>query len=413
MAKKKKEVHFLRSVCYFSVLSALFFVPFSKAAIEISLGAGLTSGLILILFARPANFWYSAARTPLLVTYLLYIFLVEISAIHSFYPSWSEQGLLRVIKYFLLYLLVVNSISDKEDLRQVFRVIWISTFLSCLNGLYQVKTGWDFFHQHPILIVGGIERVTGSFNHPNNLAAYLVTVIIMALFIQETRVWEAIKAIFICFYIFVLFQTSSRMPVILLGFVLLISFFVTKNKLTEHLSLFYFIGLLSVCILYFVIHPPYFFHFFQIMFGDLRTVYWQNSIDLIKHHYIFGWGINTGMQALGNHAGMQRYGATRFVYPHNFVLQAAIEIGLTGLAAFLILLGQFFWKAVSFLRHFRDEAMKKTIFGCVMALVFILLHSLVDNNLQSLQLQTFFWILIGLVMSISYRYQSGADKARQ
>ena len=37
-----------------------------------------------------------------------------------------------------------------------------------------------------------------------------------------------------------------------------------------------------------------------------------------------------------------------------------------------------------------------------MGVVFFLLHSMVDNDMQSLQLATLFWVLVGVVMGIAH-----------
>jgi O-antigen ligase len=99
--------------------------------------------------------------------------------------------------------------------------------------------------------------------------------------------------------------------------------------------------------------------------------------------------------------GQQRVARTygNAFYAHNFVLQMWSDVGLIGLLCFLWVLYIFFRTAAKTLEAWGANA-NRTVIGYLVAIIIFLSHALVDNNLQSLQLTTLFWILTGAVMGV-------------
>ena len=384
---------FFEQLTYFSILLILSAIPFSKGCIEFSLIFGLVAWAAFRISTKN----YHILNLPLTLPLLFYVMFVFISMINTPVLELSLRGLFRVLKYVALYLMVVDIIQTGERYQWVQRVILISTALACANGIYQMWTGFDFRHQYKILFMDGVARVTGSFNHPNNFAAYLTTVLLIFLYARDTKGWEIFKLIVATLCIFTLFQTYSRLPVILSLLVLIGVGFSSRQYKTYSF----------VCVLSFIIvgfaycfyDLSYFSRMAHIIFGDARIRYWGFAVQLIKKHFLFGHGINTYMNAIDQPYIPQHWHG---IYPHNFILQMWVELGLFGVFYFILFLVKFFIEVRNYLMKNQSslDDVNRMIFGSIIAISFFLLHALVDNNLQSLQLTTLFWVLVGSVMGM-------------
>ncbi len=397
MAGDKENGFSFERLVFLSIIAILCFIPFSKGGIETSLIVGFFSYFISRFIKKEKPF--NLNNVPLAFPLLLFLLLVEVSSFRSFDHLTTARGVLRTVKYLTLYLFVTETIVSQKKFQWVIRIILIASFLGCLNGIYQIITGWDFRHVNKIMDLNGIIRVTGSFNHPNNFACYLTTVILLSIYVNDNFVWTRLRYLFWPFYFFVLFQTNSRMPIILMSLTLFIAgcFF----KQVRRISFIHLIIILSIFIIYLFYDSNYFYRLVNIIFGDLRTFYWYVSLKVALTRPFFGSGINTFMNVLGQTPEMIPFGDARFIYAHNFFLQLLVETGIFGLASFLFVLWRFFIRAKNYLLCNKQTSFQKSILGVLVGICFFLLHSLVDNNLQSLQLTTFFWVLVGSVMGIT------------
>lgn len=382
------------TISFLAILAVVFFLPFSKGGIETSIAIGLISFFIFKYQKREFGF----SKIPLALPFLFYIVAVELSMLQSTEFRTTAKGLLRVLKYAGLYWLVVETICDEIRFKWVIRVMTLTAFLSCLNGCYQLTSGWDFRHQYSIVNDYGVLRIRGSFNHPNNFAAYLTASFLVFLFsLKDTKFWQILKWVTAAFALLILFETKSRTPIIFLFFVLSFARIFCKDY-RRYVTLL-LLALSVVCGLYFFLNPEYSERFSKIIFGDGRMRYWRYSVDIALAKPWLGYGVKSFSDTFGKYSLSSIYGDSRFVYAHNFILQMWVEIGLVGVSAFLYLLGIFFQKAFISLKK-SSLFVKKSIFGLILATIFFLMHSMVDNNLQSLQLNSLLWLYVGLVMSV-------------
>lgn len=370
-------------------------IPFTKGGIEVCVVVGIVSWILRRILDKD----FDLRSNPLYVPLCFYFAAVLLSFLNSTIPAVSAKGLLRVCKYGFLYFLVTDTIRSEFRVRWLLRLILLAALLSCANGFYQMQSGWDFRHQYPYLIVDGIKRIAGSFNHPNNFAAFLCVVILILVYLKDSWSWNLLRLIaFPCLF-YMLFQTKSRLPLVLSVLTLFSASLIDKS-FRKRSTIFLILAISGVTV-YCYFTPSYLQHLASMIFGDARTQYWNVCITLIKEHFLFGSGINTFMNVFGNSHGMNHYGENRFLYAHNFILQMWVEIGFFGLSAFILMLVQFFRNSAKYLAQTNEIQTRHFVFGIISSLVFFLLHSSVDNNLQSLQLTTLFWVLIGSVMGIT------------
>lgn len=94
-------------------------------------------------------------------------------------------------------------------------------------------------------------------------------------------------------------------------------------------------------------------------------------------------------------------------HAHNDYLQFAIEYGLPSTLLLAVIVLWSLWQTVYTMRHRRNNLMKGTAFGCMMAIIGMLIHISVDFNLQAPANAVYFVIIITLAWQSRYllRYQ--------
>lgn len=411
-------------------------------------------------------FFFSSFKPPanhLNIPVVLFLFFNLISVILSRYPWLSIEGFFgKALQSAFLYFNFIEAINSKKRLRKFLIVFLISATLISINGLYQYFAGKDFIHGH--LVYDG--RISSSFRAHNDFAAYLIVIIPIFLSLSVLSTINGVKRSFghekeqvfsfflsrrgkamIC-VVFILSLaclglTFSRGAWIALAFALLIlsarkkryiianvlvlilffNFFYPQLKETRQVRLMIDTVLTDDALdqrendLYpksaTVVEPErdgkklnileaYVEKFKSIRFlgGSGRTEYWREAIHMIRDYPIFGVGLNTYSVA------GKGYKITWGGYPHNCYLQMAVETGILGLLSFLWLLGVIFNKSFRNLGSVKDPFLTLLLLGSLIGLGGFLVHSFFDTNFYSVQLGSFMWLVMGLIVAVQKIDQS-------
>ena len=114
----------------------------------------------------------------------------------------------------------------------------------------------------------------------------------------------------------------------------------------------------------------------------------------IQEHPVAGMGL-MGYREFYEDYKMARHTET-LLYPHNFLLNFWVEIGLLGFVSFVWILVYFFQRAIQALRSSDKE--QKVYVICISAgMVALLVHGLVDVPYFKNDLAVLFWALFGLM----------------
>jgi putative inorganic carbon (HCO3(-)) transporter len=124
-----------------------------------------------------------------------------------------------------------------------------------------------------------------------------------------------------------------------------------------------------------------------------RVQIWSDTLHMLRDHPIFGSGLRAYSTV------MQNYVTTRNhipeLYPHNIFLAMWSELGLLGLAAFVVVLGTLLWRGWSSFSE--AEGFARALFwGTSAAFVAIGVHGLVDTPYFNNDLAVEFWIVAAL-----------------
>lgn len=133
---------------------------------------------------------------------------------------------------------------------------------------------------------------------------------------------------------------------------------------------------------------------FEVIAGKSmgRYNFWKEALLIIKDYPLFGAALNTYSEVA------PRYRINWGGYPHNCYLHMAAETGLAGLASFLWLLFVFLWRSWSRILKVQDRFLLSLAMGGLTGLSGFLVQSFFDTNLYSVQLNTLFWFVMGMVI---------------
>lgn len=253
-------------------------------------------------------------------------------------------------------------------------------------------------------------RAYGTFPHPNVLAAFLLLGLFSFyyLFLKSGDRSKSYKKIFLAIGIFIILSglilTFSRTAWVIalllsLSGMIYLAFLKERHLAVKELFLIF---VFSIFILT-AVFRPYIFERAKIVSGDsalsYRVVYNQLGIKLIKDT---PWGIGIGNQVFYSAKnGFYEFFGLNKVWEwqpiHNLYLLIASEIGVLGLAAFIIFILKLIFGIV------RKELKDPLVLVVNYQLLFsLLLFGLFDHFLWTLQPgRLMFWLTAGLVMGFN------------
>ena len=357
---------------------------------------------------------------------------IHLLSLKGFIFKWLEQ--------FILLFAAVEVLSDKKKISSFVLSLLAGLSLMAVNSFWQLFKGIDFLRSN--LLTEG--RVTSSFGHPNDYAAYLVVavgvlfgvliscfsasswairsesktktqlingrILISMLMISSLVVlgltfsrgaWVGVavafgfvtlnrkRLIFFCVPALILFYIVFSPKMLAVRDVSLFEDYVSTVKTevsVEHETKESMLNQLGSDIRDF----PNNLYLKVTKFGGMgRSGFWKQAFDIIKDYPVLGAGVNTYAKVV------TRYQFTYGWYPHNCYLHMAAEIGLLGLGSFLLMLLVLFIKVIKVVNVTQDPFIKNILLGSSAGLFGFLVHSFVDTNFYSVQLGALLWVING------------------
>ena len=342
-------------------------------------------------------------KHPLAPFLLLWFIVALCSMVNSVDVLTSLKGLQKLLKYFGLYALVLDTTQSPVALQRVLRGAFIGMALILVDGYWQASFGRDLFYGNPpAYAFGTVRRITATFGHPADLAIYLVSLmpVVLALGLVAVR-WVRVQwmvCVVCAIAMMLLAQTRG-------GFL---------GRMCALLFLSYWMrrwlpATLAVAAVVFqaMIVPPEVKAWAATM-PDLlhrltepeRLMYWQVAINMIRAHPFIGIGVNTFAKAYSIYRVTGDHFAQVGPYAHNQYLQMAAELGLIGLAIFLAFLGRLFLLIMPQLKA--QDVSKHGVLskGLAAGLIGYLVFGLLESSLFYGRGSLMFWLLVGLLTSV-------------
>ncbi len=421
-------------VMFYAMCGLAWFIPISIALVEWMFAIGLIAWLVkrgtifkAFVEAESADGWGEQAKLLLLSfkpkrnvinrPVLIFLAVVVLSALFGLHPVKSLSAVLtKVLQWIMTYVIVLESVGTRKQVRVIGLVLLASVALITVNGLVQYTSGTGFVRQRTV--VDG-RRVMSTFRHPNDLAGWLtimLPVVFSLSFVQFFRAREG-RDIFL--------EGSDQSGVlgspafIGLAFILLVlagfCLGVTYSRggwLATGLALLVMVARRPRMLVTLMVTGAVFLGVFAFTMvrdrstniaGSYKNVFtnvsdrntiWGEGVDLVRERPLLGIGFNNYL------ATVQERGNIRQEYAHNCYLQMAAETGLAGLLAFLWIPLRLFREGVRQLPRIRDRFPHHFLLGLLTGWGAFLLHSFFDTNFYSTQLSSLMWLTAGLILAI-------------
>ncbi len=337
-----------------------------------------------------SRFWFG---TGLLLIFLILLGLtiatlystdIQVSA--CIWKGWFMAPL-------LFFVVAIDYLRTREQIRNTLLALFLSGIGVALIALF-------YWFNNDLTYDGRLRAFYLSANH---LAMYLAPSLILGLGLWRfiRRKWPKILFMFGCFLqISALYLTYSygAWLGVLAGFAF-VFIIMLKRPRPRYFRL---IGLaLLLVILAFVWQIPgqKFQGFLDLSYPSLkaRLAIWQSAWGIIKDHPLIGIGPGMFQQYyLDYQPRFEPYPEWAVPQPHNLFLAFWLQTGLLGLFGFIWLIVQFFKKSRAVAPPLRELSVFLTA-----AMIYILIHGLVDTPYWKNDLSVIFWLIIALNYRVS------------
>jgi O-antigen ligase len=357
---------------------------------EPAVGLAGLAWLIRAARDRTLRVWPSA----LLAAQLLVLALFLVSSLGAEERGPSLKDTLKWIELLLIFTLTVDEARDAGAARWVVLAVIGAGALEASYGIFQFVTGRGPF----FFAIGPFMRAHGHFGQPNPFAGYLGTAlplaIAAALALRRDALgrWAQAAAVLLAAGVVLSFSRGAWLGVACAAAVMLAvasersrRWLVPLGAILLLIAGLGALGLLPAAIAERINVVAEYFGPFDVRNVDLnaenwsvveRMAHWQAAWYMFLDHPWFGIGP-------GNFAtAYEQYYLPGWLEPlghaHNYYLNLAAEVGLVGLAGYLLVLVLAFRAAIRGLRA-PDAFWHTVALGTLGSLVAIALHSAFDN----------------------------------
>ena len=408
----------------FSARYRLFGIGFHQGGAELAIAPLDFPLLGLILLAVPKalspGFWRTtrAAFRPLFWPLALFLSLHLLSI-----PLAADRGLallelLRMLKMVLLMLVLKAYISSRRDLRFVITLLLITVImqggLACLQWVSGEALGLGFLGEHGFWDLadrsGSVGRAGGTLGHANSLACFLDLLTPLALSLalaSSSRGQRILAAVAVVAGVAGVFVTLSRAAwlALPLGLATVLVLHIRGKRVDlRKLGLIFLGSMVLVAVVVAVNADLIALRFSRVWStsGQFRLSTAKTALNMIRSKPFFGIGANN-YEAVSDAYLTADDGSfnpeNARIVVHNVFLLHAAELGLTGLAAFLIVLFALL-KLAWQLASSRSKDIGATCLGILGGIVALLMQNQLGWGFRYDPIFTLFWFLAGLVLAM-------------
>jgi len=328
--------------------------------------------------------------------------LFLVAAAISVVVSPDKRGALGVFKaYFvepiLIYLVIKDVIKSKRDWRQLLTVLGLSGLWVALLAIAQELFGWPVFAPHE----AALGRAHSVYNTANAVGLYVGP--IMFLLLGSLGRFGGfgkagiIGGIGIMVAAILLSKSTGAMVGLVTALLVASAYFLLPKKWVIRVMGGIAVTGVILGVLFFLnisnFTPqnadPYVRESTDTL--QFRLCLWEGARNLLLDNPVFGAGLS-GFKELYS----QKYftcDAEPLEYPHNWVLNFWAETGILGLLGFVWVFGSYF-RGLKGLKGIKEKA------AFAAAMLYWLVHGLVDVPYFKNDLALEFWVIVGLLETL-------------
>ena len=323
--------------------------------------------------------------------------------------SISLEGFRAIIQYVLWYFVVVQILRTEKGARNLCIFFVLVTFLLALHGVYQyiigveMPAGWVDSKE-----AGVRTRVYSILGSPNvfgslmTLATPIALSFVFSMKKNKSKIFFALIALtmmasplfnfsrgawigfLLAIFFYVLIKDKRLLIPIIVGVVILIAFVPSvSNRITYMLSSEYI----------------------ESSLRGGRLVRWLTGIEMVEANPFMGVGLGHFGGAVAMNHGLSYLVGINVVktfYMDNYFLKTAVETGLFGLSAFVILMYQVIINGLRTIRLTANKALKELEVGILAGLIGVICHNFVENVFEVPMMTSCFWVLVAVMMHLWY-----------
>ncbi|MFH0805441.1 MAG: O-antigen ligase family protein [Patescibacteria group bacterium] len=284
----------------------------------------------------------------------------------------------------LFFVVVINNIKTKKQIKNIIISLVSSGSIVALISLFYWFNGNLTYDN----------RLQAFYNSPNYLAMFLSPILILSFylyFLVKNKIVKTLLIVDSLLLITVIYLTYSYGAWLgLMGAAIFIFIFL-KFKL-RYIFLFFLIIILFFS---FQASSYKFQGFLDFSYPSLksRLVIWQSSWEIIKDHSLIGVGPGMFQKYyLDEQVNFEPYLEWAVPQPHNIFLAFWLQTGLIGLIGFL-------WLIIILFKNYKPKILNSIL---LCAIIYILIHGLIDTTYWKNDLVVVFWLIIALNYKVSY-----------
>jgi O-antigen ligase len=328
-------------------------------------------------------------QLPLLRSWLFFFLALATSLLTSINTPVGFTEIARLLSTAFVFYASFVLIEKNKDLSTLIKIIIASALIPSLVAVYQ------YFTQTGLTVPfeGVYNRVFGTFAHPNLLAFYLILALALCFVVylvsDKNKVTVTLYGLAAALYLITLVFTYTRsawlgllLVIILLGITRYRKFLIIT--LLVLLISYFSISQINSRVQSFTSNDP-------SSSIAWRIQLWQDSFGYVMNRPFLGYGIGTSNEVVLNNRGDLAGSSDE----HDDYLRMAIDTGILGLSAFLILIFNLLKSLFNIYRR-QTKPRLKTLAFVILTLTFsFYLISFGDNILSNTALQWSLWALLG------------------
>lgn len=309
----------------------------------------------------------------------------------------SVEGLRAAIQHTFWYFAVTQLIRSKENARNIYRLLVLVALLLGLHGVYQYIIGAEMPANWVDSMEAGLRtRVYSIIGSPNILASLMTLVAPMAfaLFFAEEKPLNKLiylgAAGVMCLCLVFTFSRGAW-----IGFMIAVGVYVLikDKRLVVPAVLAMLVAAVAVPSvanrLTYMLSPEY----IESSLRAGRLVRWIEGLDIVRTRPWLGMGHGSfgGAVAVNNEV-------SNVFYMDNYFLKTAVEMGIVGFVAFVILMGSVLIWAYRAAARIQNRYYRELCIGAFAGLTGVVAHNFVENVFEVPMMVTYFWTIAAVVM---------------
>lgn len=385
----------------------VFGVPFSIVWAHIALGLWLLVWFISLALGQTQ--W---KRTPLDVPVLIFLGVDLLTGLLGIDPAKSLVHFVS-LWHVAIYMLVVNTVTDKRWLRRGLAVLLIMAGLNASYGIAQYFwKGLYFFRSEDFIMEWShsLTRELGTYDQSMTFAGQIVLVGLVGLSLLmwwkriTTAWWWGLPVVIMLIATVLSYERNAWLGEI--AGILALGLIKGKRFVIA-------IGLVvTLIVLLMSTLEPNFFSYRVKSIGDTTFLSNRQRIEMVKvtfgmlkaHPFL---GVGGGNYGQASEPYRHKYGVISKSHPHNNLLSQTAEKGLLGLAAFLYIWYVFFKESWSAWRYASDDLSRTLAAGGIAALIGFHVSGMFEANFGDSEVAMMMWLIVGFVMLVRVEQVGG------